>query len=51
MKIVLPTLHVRRSPQAVPLAAANLAATVPNNTGIYCVLLDFFPEDSEETIC
>jgi hypothetical protein len=51
MKIVLTTLHVRRSPQAVPLAAANLAATLANHTDIDCQLLDFFPDSSEDAIC
>ena len=51
MKIVLPTLHVRRSPQAVPLAAANLAATLANDSNHNCQLLDFYPDSSEEEIC
>ncbi len=50
MKIVLPTLHVRRSPQAVPLAAANLVATLVNRIDSDCELLDFFPDSSAEEI-
>jgi hypothetical protein len=50
MKIVLPTLHVRRSPQAVPLAAANLVATLVNCIDSDCELLDFFPDNSAEEI-
>lgn len=51
MKIVLPTLHVRHSPQAVPLAAANLVTTLIDQPGIEHQLLNFFPDNSEETIC
>ena len=51
MKIVLPTLHVRHSPQAVSLAAANLIASLGDQSDIDCQLLDFFPDNSEETIC
>ncbi len=50
MKIVLPTLHVRRSPQAVPLAAANLSATLADRTDIECQLLNFYPDNPEEEI-
>ncbi len=48
MKIVLPTLHVRRSPQAVPLAAACLAAALPAPLRDQATLLDFFPPAAEE---
>ena len=51
MKIVLPTLHVRHSPQAVPLAAANLVASLGDRSDIDCQLLDFFPDNTAETIC
>ncbi len=48
MKILLVTLHVRRSAQAVPLAAACLAAALPPSLLATTELLSFFPEDSEE---
>ena len=48
MKILLPTLHVRRSAQAVPLAAGCLAATLPPRLRDAAELLDFFPEDTLE---
>ena len=51
MKIVLPTLHVRHSHQAVPLAAANLTAALVDRPGFECQLLDFFPDNPESEIC
>ncbi len=51
MKIVLPTLHVRRSRQVTPLAAACLAAMVHARKDCRCRLLDFFPGDPVEKIC
>jgi hypothetical protein len=48
MKIVLATLHVRRSAQAVPLAAACVAAVLPQPLRATTELLDFFPENSLE---
>jgi radical SAM superfamily enzyme YgiQ (UPF0313 family) len=50
MKIVLPTLHVRRSPQAVPLAAASLAATLANRPEHSTLLLDFYPDQAVEQL-
>ena len=45
--IVLVTLHARRSAQAVPLAAASVAAALPEKLRTRTRLLDLFPEDSE----
>ncbi len=50
MRIVFPTLHVRRSAQATPLAAACLAAMAHDRPEFDCILLDFFPEDSTDKI-
>ncbi len=50
MKIVFPTLHVRRSAQAVPIAAGCLAAALPSALRNQTTFLDFFPEDSEQNI-
>ena len=50
MKIAFPTLHVRKSAQATPLAAASLAATLVEKPNCQCLLLDFFPEDTPEKI-
>ncbi len=46
MNIVIATLHVRRSAQAVPLAAACLAAALPEDRQRSTCLIDFFPEHS-----
>lgn len=48
MNIVIATLHVRRSAQAVPLAAACLAAALPEEQQSSTCLIDFFPEQSLE---
>lgn len=48
MNIALPTLHVRRSVQAVPLAAACLAAALPEPSREGVHLLDLFPDQGEE---
>ncbi|MCD6525532.1 MAG: DUF4080 domain-containing protein [Desulfuromonas sp.] len=48
--IVLVSLHVRQSPQAVPLSAATIAASLPSSWYSRTRLLDFFPEDSDEAI-
>ena len=50
MKIVFPTLHVRESAQATPLAAACLAAMLHDRPDCKCELLDFFPIDSVERL-
>ena len=50
MTIVLPTLHVRRSAQAVPLAAGCLAAALPEALRKTTHLPDFFPDQSDEEI-
>jgi radical SAM superfamily enzyme YgiQ (UPF0313 family) len=50
VNIVLPTLHVRRSPQAVPLAAACLAAALPEEARRGAHLLDLFPDQGEEAM-
>lgn len=44
MKIVFATLHVRRSAQAVPLAAGCLAAALPPGLRSQAVLVDLFPD-------
>ncbi len=44
MRTVLATLHVRRSPQAVPLAAGCLAAALPAGLKEQCILVDLFPD-------
>ena len=48
MRIVLPTLHVRRSAQAVPLAAGCLKAALPKAQRAQALLLDLFPEQSDQ---
>ena len=50
MNIVIATLHVRRSAQAVPLAAACLAASLPGERQAATCLIDLFPEQSPETM-
>lgn len=50
MNIVLATLHVRSSAQAVPLAAACLAAALPENLRRQTRLLDFFPGEADEAL-
>ncbi len=50
MRIVLPTLHVRRSAQAVPLAAGCLKAALPEPLRSRTLLLDFFPEQGDQEI-
>jgi len=50
MNIVLPTLHVRRSPQAVPLAAACLAAALADRSALQTQLFDFFPDQTDASI-
>ncbi len=46
MRILLPTLHVRRSAQAVPLAAGNLKACLSPKLQKQTELIDLFPEQS-----
>ena len=48
MQIVLATLHVRPSAQAVPLAAACLAAALPEERRQQTHLLDLFPDQSDD---
>jgi radical SAM superfamily enzyme YgiQ (UPF0313 family) len=48
MNIVLATLHVRSSAQAVPLAAACLAAALPEDLRRQTQLLDLFPGEDDE---
>ncbi|HEY7744993.1 MAG TPA: radical SAM protein [Desulfuromonadales bacterium] len=50
MNIVLATLHVRPSAQAVPLAAACLAASLPENLRRKTRLLDLFPGEDDEQL-
>ncbi|MDX9709185.1 MAG: B12-binding domain-containing radical SAM protein [Trichloromonas sp.] len=47
MRILLPTLHVRPSPQAVPLAAACLKAALPEESRRRTALLDLYPRQSD----
>jgi len=44
MRILLPTLHVRRSAQAVALAAGNLKAALPAEQQLQTELLDLYLE-------
>ena len=48
MHIVLATLHVRPSAQAVSLAAACLAAALPEDLRRQTRLLDLFPDEDDE---
>lgn len=50
-KILLATVHVRRSAQAVPLAAGCLAAALPEPARARTSLLDIFPEHDLEQLC
>ncbi|MDT8442752.1 MAG: DUF4080 domain-containing protein [Desulfuromonadales bacterium] len=50
MKIVFCTLHVRRSAQAVPLAAGYLAAALPADVRRGATLVDVFPDQSDREI-
>ena len=50
MKILFCTLHVRRSLQAVPLAAGCLAAALPADLPVEPILLDAFPDQSNDEI-
>jgi radical SAM superfamily enzyme YgiQ (UPF0313 family) len=50
MTIVFATRHVRRSAQAVPLAAGSLAAALPPELRGASGLLDFFPQHSAAEI-
>ena len=50
MKIVFCTLHVRRSTQAVPLAAGCLAAALPSDLRKSSALIDSFPEQTDQQI-
>jgi radical SAM superfamily enzyme YgiQ (UPF0313 family) len=45
MRIVFPTLHVRDSAQATPLAAACLAAMVHDRPEYDCILLNLFADE------
>ncbi len=48
MNLVFPTLHVRRSPQSVSLAAACLAAALPQSLRQKARILDLFLEQEPE---
>ncbi len=48
MHILLPTLHVRPSPQAVPLAAGCLKAALPEEARRRTTLLDLFPRQNDD---
>lgn len=47
MRILLPTLHVRRSPQSIPLATGCLKACLPEQFRSNTQLLDLFPDQSD----
>ncbi len=51
MRILLPTMHVRRSPQSVPLAAGCLKAALPEHFHHETKLLNLFPEQTNAEIC
>ena len=48
MKIIFCTLHVRRSTQAISLAAGCLAAALPPEYRKSSVLIDSFPEQTDQ---
>lgn len=50
LKIVLVSLHVRHATQAIPLAAGNLKAALPEALQEQTILLNFFPEDDQQTM-
>jgi radical SAM superfamily enzyme YgiQ (UPF0313 family) len=50
MKTTICTLHVRRSPQSVALAAGCLAAALPERLRSGCTLLDGFPDQTDDEI-
>jgi len=50
-KIVLATVHVRRSAQAVPLAAGCLAAALPDAWRESARLVDIFPDQDLDQTC
>ena len=50
MNIIFCTLHVRRSPQAVALAAGCLSAALPADLRQASVLIDGFPDQTDEEI-
>jgi len=50
MNLVFCTLHVRRSSQAVPLAAGCLAAALPIGLCTSTSLVDVYPEQSDDEI-
>ncbi len=51
MKILIATLHVRPSAQAVPLAAGCLKACLPSELQQQTKLIDLFPDDDTATLC
>lgn len=51
MLILLATLHVRASAQAVPLAAGCLKASLPTNLRQQTELIDLFPEMDTASLC
>lgn len=50
MKIVFCTLHVRRSTQAISLAAGCLASALPKTLSQASIIIDSFPEQSNQEI-
>lgn len=50
MKIAFCTLHVRRSTQAISLAAGCLAAALPESLRQSSILIDAFPEQTDREI-
>ncbi|SEA77819.1 Radical SAM superfamily enzyme YgiQ, UPF0313 family [Desulfuromusa kysingii] len=51
MQIIIATLHVRASDQAVSLAAGCLKSSLPLNTQRNTTLIDLFPEQTSASIC
>lgn len=49
MRIVIATLHVRHSPQAVSLAGGCLLAALPENLRQGCQLMDLYPDQAVDT--
>ena len=51
MRIIIATLHVRPSAQAVPLAAGCIKACLPQNLQAQTQLVDLFPTTTTASLC
>lgn len=51
MNILIVTQHVNDSAQAIPLAAGNLKATLPDSFRHNTQLIEFYPEQQPQQIC